>query len=225
MFLAGILIAPIFRLVILLIYRLNVPFFRGGAAYVIYPLPLSHIDAFAFGAYISRFSIPKAKLQFYVLPLLVPIIGFSSYYLATGETGYLTALGFPVAMSRAYQYIWGYSLWKYWFAVIIYCVVREKILVKFFELPILRYLGKISYGLCVYHFPIIWFSWRIRDIWVMEESLAMPLTAIISLVATIIVASLSYFLMERPILNFKEKYFSRKPSDEPVQAHSAALLG
>jgi len=225
LFLAGIIIAPIFRVLMVLIYRLDVPFFRDGAAYVIYPLPLSHIDAFAFGAYISRFSIPKAKLQFYALPLLVPIIGFTSYYLATGETGYLTALGFPVAMPRAYQYIWGYSLWNYWFAVIIYCVVREKILVEFFELPILRYLGKISYGLYVYHFPIIWFSWRIRDIWVMEESLAMPLTAIISLVATIIVASLSYLLMERPILNLKEKYFSRKPSDEPVQARGAALLG
>jgi len=225
LFLAGIIIAPIFRVVMVLIYRLNLPFLRDGAAYVIYPLPLSHIDAFAFGAYISRFSIPKAKLQFYVLPLLVPIVGFASYYLATGELGYLTALGFPVAMPRAYQYIWGYSLWNYWFAVIIFCIVREKMLVRSFEWPVLRYLGKISYGLYVYHFPIVWFAWRIRDVWSMQESLAKPLTAIIALAATIIVASLSYFLMERPILNLKEKYFPREPSEEPVQAQGAALPG
>ncbi len=225
LFLAGIIIAPIFRALVVLVYRLDVPFFRDGAAYVVYPLPFSHIDAFAFGAYISRFSIPKAKLQFYLLPILIPILGFTSFYLATGEIGYLTALGFPVAMPRAYQYVWGYSLLNYWFAIIIYCVVREKMLVRFLEWPVLRYLGKISYGLYVYHFPIIWFSWRIRDIWSMEESLAMPLTAIISLIVTIIVASLSYFLMERPILNLKDKYFSRDQSEKPAQVQSTALPG
>ncbi|GAB4416698.1 MAG: acyltransferase [Anaerolineales bacterium] len=225
LFLAGIFLAPLFRLLVLIVYRLDVPFLRDGAAYVIYPLPFSHIDAFAFGAYISRFSIPRARLQFYALPVLIPIMGFTSYYLATGDWGYLTALGFPVAMPRAYQYIWGYSLLNYWFAIIIYCIVREKMLVRFLELPVLRYLGKISYGLYVYHFPIIWFARRIRDIWTMEESVAMPLTAIISLIATILVASLSYFLMEKPILNLKERYFSRAPSGVSSQAQEPAVIG
>jgi peptidoglycan/LPS O-acetylase OafA/YrhL len=99
--------------------------------------------------------------------------------------------------------------------VIIYGVAQEGWFTRYLEWRPLRYLGKISYGLYVYHSPIIWFSGRIADLGV-DSSLLKPLTAIIALLVTIMIASLSFHLMEKPIINLKDRFFPIHPSDEPV---------
>ena len=78
----------------------------------------------------------------------------------------------------------------------------------------MRYLGKISYGLYVYHFPIIYFAGRVRDLIPMPESVAKPLTAIIAFAATLLIASLSYRFLEKPMLNLKDHFFDvqREPA-------------
>ncbi len=172
------------------------------------------MDAFAFGAYISRFSIPHAKKQFLVLLVLIPVIGFAAQYIATGEIGALSALGYPLHLPNSFQFVWGYTLLNYFFAILIYGVAREGWLVRFLEIRPARYLGKISYGLYVYHFPIIWFVARMADLGI-KDPILKPLTAVVALVATIVLASLSFYLLERPILNLKDRFFSvRKPRRE-----------
>jgi peptidoglycan/LPS O-acetylase OafA/YrhL len=108
---------------------------------------------------------------------------------------------------------------NYLFAVLIYGVARERWFVRPLELHPIRYLGKISYGLYVYHFPIIWFAGRIADLGI-EPPLLKPLTAVIAFTATLLFASLSYSLMEAPILNLKDRFFSlkkpRKQEDLPA---------
>jgi peptidoglycan/LPS O-acetylase OafA/YrhL len=92
-------------------------------------------------------------------------------------------------------------------------VAREGLFNRILEMRALRYLGKISYGLYVYHVAIIWFVARIRDFLpISGEPMAKFLTALISLPLSILVASLSYFLLEKPILNLKERYFSLRQS-------------
>jgi peptidoglycan/LPS O-acetylase OafA/YrhL len=113
----------------------------------------------------------------------------------------------------AFQYLWAYTLLNYFFAVSLYCVVREGMLVRFLELRPLRYLGRISYGLYVYHFPIIWFALRIRDLG-LQESLIKPLVAVITFVATLTIASISYSFMEKPLINLKDRFFSLKPNPQ-----------
>jgi peptidoglycan/LPS O-acetylase OafA/YrhL len=215
LFLAFIFMGPAFRLGFYFVHASGIfsSFLAESPAQAIYPLPFSHMDAFALGAYISRFSIPRAKQQFFILLALVPMTGFTAQYLATGEIGPFSAFGYPLQLPNSYQFIWGYSLINYLFAVLIYGVAREKWLVRFLEVRPLGYLGKISYGLYVYHFPIIWFSARIVDLGI-PLSIAKPLSASIALLATIIVASLSYFLLERPALNLKDRFFVFKKSAE-----------
>ena len=177
----------------------------------IYAFPISHIDAFAFGAYISQFSLPKAKQQFYALTLAVPLVGFVAQFAATGSFGMWQDFGYPFSLPRAYQFIWGYSILNYWFAVTIYAVARDGLFNRFLEMKALKYLGKISYGMYVYHVAIIWFAGRIRDVLTVEEPVAKFLTAVIGFIVSLVVASLSYFLLEKPLLNLKERYFSLKP--------------
>lgn len=174
------------------------------ASSALYPLPFTHIDAFAFGAYISRFSIPNAKKQLLYLAIALPILGFGSQYISTGSIGIPSALGYPVTLPNAYQFLWAYSLLNYWFALLIYCVVYEKMFIKFLEIAPLRYLGKISYGLYVYHFPIIWFSTRVRDISVFVD-VSFELVSLLAFFMTIVLASISYFLLEKPLIQLKDK--------------------
>lgn len=147
---------------------------------------------------------------FFILLGALPVIGFASQYVATGSVGNISALGYPLLMPNAYQFIWGYSLLGYFFTIIIYSVVNYGMFTRLLESAPMRYLGKISYGLYVYHFPMIWFSARIRDLG-LSEMAAKPLTALIAFIATLMVASLSFHLMEKPLLNLKDRFFSLKP--------------
>ncbi len=208
LFLAGIIAGPLFRVFMFLIHQWGVAgFFREPAALAIYPLPFSHVDAFAFGAYITRFSIPNARKQFVYLCIVIPLIGFVTQYVATGSIGPASALGYPVTMPNGYQFLWAYTLLNYWFAVLIYCVVHEKMFVPFLDWAPLQYLGRISYGLYVYHFPVIWFAGRIRDLGVSEKN-APLLILILSFAGTVAIASLSYFILERPFLKLKDRFVS-----------------
>lgn len=208
LFIGFIILGPLFRTVIFLIHRAGIFEFLGHPVeQVIYPLPFSHLDAFALGGYISLYSIPKAKVQFLWLAAIIPILGFATQYFATGTIGELSALGYPLLLPDAYKFLWGHTLLNYFFALAIYGVAREGWAVRLLEWHPLRYLGKISYGLYVYHFAILWFVRRFADMWV-EPALRQPLIVLLSFSATLGVASLSYFLMEMPLLNLKNRYFS-----------------
>lgn len=208
LFLAGIIVGPIFRIIMFFIYQSgSIESLRDPAALAIYPLPFSHVDAFTFGAYITRFPIPNARKKFKYLLVAIPLIGLTTQYLSTGSLGSMSALGYPVTMPNGYQYLWAYTLLNYWFAVIVYCVVHEKMFVKFLEWPPLQYIGKISYGLYIYHYPVIWFVGRIRDLDFVKE-LTPLLIALLSFVATVAIASLSYFALEEPFLKLKERFAS-----------------
>ena len=214
LFISCIVLALAFRILFYFVYQSGVfRFFGEPVSLALYPLPFNHLDAFAFGAYLSRYSIPKAKEQFIVLLGLIPVIGFLSQYLATGSIGAISALGYPLQMPEAYQYIWGYTLLSYFFALIIQVVARQGMFHAFLEKPVMRYLGKISYGLYVYHFPIIWFSGRVRDfIPSLSETVAKPMIAAIAFIFTLLAAALSYRFLEKPMLNLKDRFFALKRS-------------
>jgi peptidoglycan/LPS O-acetylase OafA/YrhL len=48
------------------------------------------------------------------------------------------------------------SLFNYFFALVIFRISIGQFLPRLVGNPTMRYLGKISYGLYVYHFPLIW---------------------------------------------------------------------
>jgi peptidoglycan/LPS O-acetylase OafA/YrhL len=214
LFLTFIVLGPLFRLGFLLLHRSGeLSLLANPVEWFIYPLPFSHIDAFALGAYISRYSLPQAKKQFFILLGILPVIGYATQYLATGEIGKISAFGYPIFLGNAYGFIWAYSLLNYFFAIIICAVAKEGMFVRFLDWKPMQYLGKISYGLYVYHFPIIWFVARLRDFGLPEPT-AKALTALIAFVATLGIAAASYHFMEKPLLNLKDRFFSLKPSEK-----------
>ncbi len=202
LFLAIIVLGPLLRICVKILVQVQ-PFLFGDPALTIYVLPFSHVDAFALGAYISQFEIPYPRLQWIVLLILVPVLGILSQYLATGKFA-LGALGYDIPLYHSYEEIWGYSLLNYFFAVMIYCVLRAGLFIRILENPLLRYLGKISYGLYVYHTAIIWLLAQL-NLPFQPGSVQLYLFALGS---TTFVATLSYYLIEKPINNLKDKFFS-----------------
>jgi len=72
----------------------------------------------------------------------------------------------------------------------------------------LAYVGRISYGIYLWHFLLIWWGWPA------------PLAS----AASIAVAVVSYERFERPFLRLKDRY-ARASLDEDPRPSAAALLG
>lgn len=225
LFLAAIIAGPLFRMGISFLYKYyDLPFMNPNYTIVTYVLPFSHLDAFGFGAFISRFEIPKARLQFFIMLILLPVVGFATSFWSTGDWGTATALGFPWPLGRDMKQVWGYLYLNYTCVLLIYLVVREKFLVRILDNRFISYLGKISYGLYVYHFAIVWFVRRIRDFNIPEQT-AKPLSLVISAVAVYLVATLSYRYIEKPILDLKDRFFPLRKEPKSLPAGDSTEAG
>jgi peptidoglycan/LPS O-acetylase OafA/YrhL len=209
LFLGAVAFGLLFRLGFTIAYQIyGFPWVYQDAAHGLYPITLSHMDAFGIGAFISQFKLPNSTKQFTILAILLPIIGFSAQYISTGSFGPVHALGYPYLLGNAYQYVWGYTLLNYFFAVTIDAVAREKMFLHFLTMRPLAYIGKISYGLYVYHLGTIFLIYRLLG---PEINLSQPLKKfilmIIEFIVTFIIASLSYRFLEKPVLTLKNRYF------------------
>jgi len=74
------------------------------------------------------------------------------------------------------------------------------------------YLGRISYGLYIYHYLIFFVFTRY------STGIERVLRVTVCLLATIVIASLSWYLLERPFLNLKSRYAYRHRSPTSAQA-------
>jgi peptidoglycan/LPS O-acetylase OafA/YrhL len=80
------------------------------------------------------------------------------------------------------------------------------LLTRILKFRAIRYCGRISYGLYLYHVPVLGFSQH----FIGQRRAA----AIFVLVATFILASVSYRYLERPILDAKDRIFPRQRRTE-----------
>ncbi|MEA2374159.1 MAG: hypothetical protein QOD53_622, partial [Thermoleophilaceae bacterium] len=82
---------------------------------------------------------------------------------------------------------------------------------------VLAYFGLISYGLYLYHWAVLQqlLSWRMHGDLGFMSSYATWLA--VSLLATVVLGSLSYYLVERPALSLK-RLVPLQPGREPDEA-------
>ena len=89
---------------------------------------------------------------------------------------------------------------------LVYIVAFEGSFLAILELSPLRYLGKISYGLYVYHFPVIWFVEQAHSDFDFLSNMGEPGVMLVSFAATVLLATLSYYLLESPFLKLKDRF-------------------
>ena len=77
---------------------------------------------------------------------------------------------------------------------------------RFFENAFLVYLGTISYGLYVFHFPVLWLVRRTG------REYSDTTQALTALLLTCVISMLSYEFMEKRLIKLKDRYFARNKS-------------
>lgn len=203
----AIALGPVFRLLIATVFASDTSgMFLPRVDLVVYVLPFSHIDAFAIGGFFALYQSSRSSLYTWLLLLFILTVGYLTQYISTGGVD-LLSLGYHYFMYE--KFIWGYSLLSLFFAFVLVQVRDERFMPLLFNNPWLHYLGKISYGLYVFHFPIIWVASRF---------VLGPKLVLVSLVLTVIVSALSYELFEKKITALKDVYFPRKPGEKGSQA-------
>ena len=165
---------------------------------VVYALPFSYFDAFAMGGFFSLFKVRTTKRQFWLFVCFVPMIGYMTQWLSSGAITSWRALGYPNFMQDSFKYLWGYSLWSILFCLLIQRVVQGDFFPRIFNNPTLRYLGKISYGLYVFHLPVIAMMLRIG------RGVPTKLIGFFALLVTTLISIVSYELMEKRFIRLKE---------------------
>jgi peptidoglycan/LPS O-acetylase OafA/YrhL len=176
--------------------------------YVIYLLPFSYIDAFAIGGYFSLYKKGRSSFLVWLIIIFVLLLGVVTSWLSSKQFHW-GDFGYVPLMNGTYKYVWGYSAVNLMFAYVL-IHVRDKIFMPaLFENPLLVYLGKISYGLYLFHLPVLWLLYSTLK---MYSTLEMPTEILLvstSLLITIFISMISYELMEKRFINLKDKYFAR----------------
>ena len=90
-----------------------------------------------------------------------------------------------------------------YFGAIALCVIYENkgMITRFLKLPFIQYLGTISYGIYVWHALAL----NIVDQYFITHRILLDFVMVIML--TVIIASVSYWILEKPFLNLK-RFFS-----------------
>lgn len=126
-----------------------------------------------------------------------------SYATVAALLGLLFVSSFE-GLNNGLMYLGGFSLVGFLSAVLIYgsvCCLPPG-LKPILEYPALRWIGKISYGLYLWHWTII----RL----VADLKLSPLASMLLEFSATFAVATLSFHFMERPILGLKNRFIAQK---------------
>ena len=184
------------------LFRRNGPFFNFYDA-----LPISCFDAFGIGAILALFMIGERNSFSNHIMKIPAWVGFSGAVILScivDRLGVSFLFNLTVSLASFYLILKATTGYK----GILGLIVNN---------PVIQYLGKISYGLYVYHNFI---PWLVRCITGRESEYPLPLPVIkadwlhgaipyftIHFLVLIAVASISWFLVEKPINNLK-RYFA-----------------
>jgi peptidoglycan/LPS O-acetylase OafA/YrhL len=91
--------------------------------------------------------------------------------------------------------------------IILNVAFNEKSLINL-ENKIFNFLGKISYGIYVYHVLVIYILGKLlqSNLYIINAVIRLPIIIIIVLCSTILIAWISYTYFEKPFLKFKNRF-------------------
>jgi peptidoglycan/LPS O-acetylase OafA/YrhL len=67
----------------------------------------------------------------------------------------VNSFGFPIHLLHHYQYVWGYTVLNCIAGLLILLVVQGSAPLPFLQSSFLTFIGRISYGIYVYHYGVL----------------------------------------------------------------------
>lgn len=174
----------------------------------VYALTSTHIDAFAIGGLASLFPLGGSRKLLLGSAAMIVIAGAAIVLSSEpsedgGAVGWKSA-GYPLGMAPAYGYVWGYTLFNVFSAALIDCIAHRRFAPKVFEFPLLQEIGKISYGVYLFHYPVQSLVDKAFG------SVSHVGQFAIQLALTLAIAAASFHLFETRVLRLKDIWFPKK---------------
>lgn len=157
--LAILILTPLVRLVTFAVIMSTTPDsdYAGKAIYV---LTFTQLDAFAAGAAIAVFSLERVRRPLSRLVIAIVCAGIlglavlvSAY--TKGLPAFKASLGYAMFLLQGYGYVWAYSVLNVISTLLIICAIQPTILQKLLASSVLARVGRISFGIYVYHVPLL----------------------------------------------------------------------
>jgi peptidoglycan/LPS O-acetylase OafA/YrhL len=187
--------------------------YAGRAVYV---LPFTQFDAFAAGAAIPAFALQTLPHAGRALlgALFAAGVGGLAVLLAAyygGEGAFAGSLGYAMYLGEGYGYVWGYSLLNLVFMLVVICALQDVGPTGVLKSHPLRWTGRISFGMYVYHVPLLLV---VRAVFERLDPAAgvLPRAGIFVLWVLVVLAvsAASFRWLETPFLKLKN-YWPRSP--------------
>ncbi|HKR06978.1 MAG TPA: acyltransferase [Bacteroidia bacterium] len=185
---------------------------------IIYRQTPFQFDALCFGAVLAVFDfkslLKRLKMSFYICLLLTAGVGIINYLWLHNSVEHITlkGLGYEYAENMVYgnRLSYGLTLINICCALMILCSINETPILKLLESKVLVFIGKISYGIYLFHYPFLkiyrialshfFTTQQINGRILLEAGIFLTY-----LTCLIIICTGSYFLFEIRFLKLKEK--------------------
>lgn len=207
------IIVPIFRLVLGEYLLIQTNFTTHDVGEIVYWFTVSHIDAFAIGAAIPLFNLKdliQKKRQLVWLSFgLVILAGVINYISQNNSNIEISSLGYPIGGMANYQSVWSYTVLNVFFTLLILNLISVENNKKRNVLnnKLLVSMGKVSYGMYLYHWALLAILERTILYEVFNNRLlAFPIYALI----VYLVSYISFQVFEKRFLALKDKKASVK---------------
>jgi peptidoglycan/LPS O-acetylase OafA/YrhL len=176
--------------------------FYSGTSPFFFVLPFACMSNLSMGAWLAYLKLKKQGLYFLYSRYSLPVLAATSIFFCL--------LFVPLKFNFITQHL---LILIIAFSLILYSLTSKNILFnKLFSNPVTSYLGKISYGLYLYHHPI---PWLVRNLNGSETDFVLKVPKILpsfsngyfimleNFIILLLVASLSWFILENPINSLK----------------------
>ncbi len=214
---AGILfVSPLVRFFLADMLLQSTMFNEEAIGETVYRFTLGQLDAFAFGAALPVFSLAikwrdhTGKIALATASLML-IAGLWNYFdlMESGMPLMVSSLGYKIGVLDNMQHVWSYTLINMAATGLILFLVTYKgnrVTRGLFENKVLVMIGKVSYGMYVYHWVLLSAYRQTIHPRIGNELLSM----VIYVGLVFLIAYLSFEVFEKRFLEIKDKKFSLK---------------
>ena len=177
---------------------------------IVYRLTPAQIDSFAFGAAIPIFRLDSKPTQtkyiFWVT--LILFFGFGLFNLLRLDLP-VSSLGYPNGGTDNLQYVWSYTLIDLVSLGLILVIITHStsnLIQKLFANTVVANIGKVSYGMYVYHWVFLAGYRKIIHPYIGYR----PISFLVYLLLVYVISWLSFRYFERFFTGLKDRYLAKR---------------